>query len=164
MKKNNLNNSKVSGAKAVALNWKKFLEKTQKESNEKRQPGDYEYNAALNFIVALCKNGKLKKPDDTGHKDAAKAAIEGTERKAKQVQEFFEIKHYEGTYSVKIFCKNIAEINKLERRLKKLQEFTDYLVSIFERDSRITTSQAELFFYIGLVLSEAERMKKELIA
>lgn len=162
--KKNLKNLKGKGTIVAAFDFGKFLEKMQKESNEKRQPGDYAYNAALNFIVALCKNGELKKPDDTGHKDAAKAAIEGTERKAKQVQEFFKITYDEGTYSVKIFCKNIAEINKLERRLKKLQEFTDYLVSIFERDSKITTSQAELFFYIGLVLSEAERMKKELVA
>ena len=160
MKENKNYKNQGQGALAAILD----LEGLIKELNQERQYGAYALNAVIEFLLNIYKNGKFKKPDDMGEEKAAKAAIDGALRKGKQVQEFFKIIIDEGKYDVIIFCKNIAEINKLERRLKKLQEFTDYLVSIFERNSKITKSQAELFFYIGLVLSEAERMKKELIA
>lgn len=164
--KNNLNKKEQEViVAAVDLNdFEKFLKETQRKLNQKRQPDQHLYNEAINVGVAACKNGKLKKPDDMGYKKAVKATIEGLIRKADQVQKDCKTTHEEGTYSVEIFCKNIEEINKLERRLKKLQEFTDYLVSLFERNSKITISQAGLIFYITLLLSKVKEKKKELIA
>lgn len=157
-------------ALALAVNFEELLKLLKiddrtlntKQNNRERMPGHFVLNQTINFLNNIL-NSNLINSEVIEEVKAAVNAHNRSIEKAKEIEEMAKIKEDDGSYTVTLLCdKN--QIGKLIRRLKKLQTLSDYLVSRFERNSKITRSQAELFFYIGLVLSEAERMKKELIA